>query len=276
MLTDLHVHLRADDRAATAERYFTPANVERYREAAETAGITDLGVSEHIYRFSAALEIWDHELWRESAVDDIERYVDFLHESELLAGIEADFVAGAEDRIGSLLDSLELDYVIGSVHFLGDGDQALDHGDYDVWASNPDPERIWSRYFELLAESARSGLFDVIAHPDLVKMWGAKRPVPERDPRFFYEPFAAAVADSGVAVEISTAGLRKPVGEIYPGEALGEMLVDAGAVFCLSSDAHRPQEIGFGYEQGLAALERWGVTEIATFRGRERRTEPVG
>lgn len=276
MLTDLHVHMRPDDRSATAERAFTTENVERYREVAENAGIGELGVSEHIYRFSAALEIWDHELWRETASDDVERYVEFLRESELLAGIEADFVPGSEDRIGSLLDRLELDYVIGSVHFLGDGAQALDHGDYDIWASNPDPARVWERYFAMLAEAARSGLFDVMAHPDLVKMWGGSRPVPDRDLRFFYEPFAEAIAETGVAVEISTAGLRKPVGELYPSDGLAEMLVDAGAVFCLSSDAHRPEEIGFGYEPAREALERWGVSEIATFRGRERSTEPIG
>ena len=66
----------------------------------------------------------------------------------------------------------------------------------------------------------RSGLFDILAHPDLVKVWGRGRPLPERDPRFYYEPAVEAIGEAGVAVEVSTAGLRKPVGELYPAPRL--------------------------------------------------------
>ena len=72
MLTDYHVHLRPDDHDATPERFYTRANAERYREAAEERGIQELGVAEHVYRFRQALEVWDHPFWRSYAVDDIE------------------------------------------------------------------------------------------------------------------------------------------------------------------------------------------------------------
>src|SRR5262249_53492864 len=119
-------------------------------------------------------------------------------------------------------------------------------------------------------------LFDIVSHPDLVKIWGDDRPAPERDPRFHYEPFVEAVAESGIAVEVSTAGLRKPVGEIYPSQALAEMCRDAGAEFALSSDAHAPDQIGFGYDEALKFLDGIGVERICVFEGRSRRLEPIG
>jgi histidinol-phosphatase (PHP family) len=274
LLTDYHVHLRPDDLEARPGDYFTPENVERYLEAAREAGISELGVSEHVYRFTEALDVWDHPFWQQNARDDLAAYCDFVRGTPLRLGIEMDFIAGREDRIANLLDGHELDYVIGSVHFLAEG--GVDHDGYDVWERVGDPDRVWARYFETLAEAARSGLFDVLAHPDLVKIWGARRPAPRRDPRFHYEPAVEAIANGEVAVEVSTAGLRKPVGELYPSTAFAEMCVEAGAPFSLSSDAHVPEHIGYEYEPTVKAMRDWGIAEVAVFEGRQRRMEPLG
>jgi histidinol-phosphatase (PHP family) len=276
MLTDYHVHLRPDDPGTTAERFFTTGNAERYREVAADRGIAELGVSEHIYRFNQALAVWDHDLWRKSAADDLDAYCAFVREeTDLRLGIEADFVPGREDRTAELLEARDWDYVLGSVHFLGD--EALDHPDYDIWANNASrPERVWARYFEWLGEAARSGLFDILSHPDLVKMWGGRRPRPEGDLRRFYEIAMEGIVDSGIAVEVSTAGLRKPVGELYPATPFLEMLVDAGCPIALSSDAHLPEHVGHGYDQALEVLAGLGVTELCVFERRQRRMEPIG
>ena len=276
MLTDYHVHLRPDAKGTEAEKYFTESNAGRYREAAEAAGIAELGVSEHIHRFHAALDVWNHPFWCQSAADDIDEYVEFVREeTDLRLGIEADFVPGREDRMGSLLERFDWDYVIGSVHFIAD--RAVDmHGAFDIWGRGESPDKVWKRYFETLAESARSGLYDIIAHPDLVKVWGKAHPCPEKDPRRYYEPAVEAFAEAGIAVEVSTAGLRKPVGEIYPARAYLEMIIEAGCPIALSSDAHEPEHIGYGYDQALELLESVGVTELAVFEGRERRMEALG
>ena len=275
MLTDYHVHLRPDSRENTAERFFTAANAERYRERATELGIDELGVAEHIYRFSAALDVWDHPFWRRYASDDLDAYCAFVREeTDLRLGVEMDFVPGREDRIATLLGGRDWDYVVGSVHFLRD--LAIDAEDYSIWGSGESPERIWRRYFETLAESARSGLYDIISHPDLVKVWGRATPQPEGDLRRYYEPAVEAFAESGVAVEFSTAGWRKPVGEQYPSVPYLEMLVDAGCPIALSSDAHEVEQLGFEYERAVELLERVGVREIAVFDRRERRLEPVG
>ncbi len=276
MLTDYHLHLRPDAEDASTASYHTPANVERYREAAAQRGIAELGVSEHVYRFTQALALWRHPFWERYAHDDLDDYCAFVREqTDLRLGIEADFVPGAEDRTASLLEARDFDYVVGSVHFIRDG--AVDMDDYGVWGSGRRPEEIWRRYFETVAASAASGLFDIIAHPDLVKYFGrGARPTPEGDLRRYYEPAVEAIAAAGVAVELSTAGLRKPVREMYPAPSFLEMCAQAGVPVALSSDAHRPGDVGAGYEQALALLERLGVSEVCVFAGRTRRLEPVG
>jgi histidinol-phosphatase (PHP family) len=275
VLTDLHVHLRPDDLEATAAAHFTPANAERYREAADERGVGVLGVSEHVHRFRQALSVWDHPFWVANAVDDLDGYCAFVRdETDLLLGIEADYVFGREDRMANLLDERDWDYVIGSVHFLQD--RALDmRGDWDVWRS-ADPDKVWRRYFETLGEAARTGMFDVLAHPDLVKVWGGDAPVPDGDLRRFYDLAMDGIAESDVAIEVSTAGLRKPVGEIYPAPAFLEMCLEAGRPVALSSDAHVPADLAFRYDEAVELLESFGVTELATFERRERRLEPLG
>ena len=275
MLTDYHLHLRPDDADATAADYFTEANVDRYLEAARGAGIGELGVSEHIDRFAEGLEIWDHPQWREWGVDDLGAYCEFVRTTPLRLGIEMDFVAGREDRIASVLDRHDFDYVVGSVHFVH-GQDAVDWDIWDIWESMPDPDKVWRLYFDTLAEAVRTGLYDILAHPDLVKVWGERRPLPERDPRFYYEPVIEAIADTRIAVEFSTAGWRKPVTEQYPSRAFAEMCLEAEAPFALSSDAHVPEDVGRDYHRAVETMRDWGIDEIAVFEGRERGTEPLG
>jgi histidinol-phosphatase (PHP family) len=273
LLTDYHLHLRPDEDGTEPARYFTQENVDRYREAASERGIEELGVSEHVHRFTRALDVWEHPFWKRWAVDDLDEYAEFVRGTDLRLGIEADYVPGREDRMASLLDAYEWDYVIGSVHFIRD--DAVDmRGDWDVWRTTGDPEKVWEAYFDTLGEAARTGMFDVLAHPDLVKVWG--EPVPEGDLRRFYDRAMDGIAESDVAIEVSTAGLRKPVGEMYPADPFLEMCLDAGKPVALSSDAHVPEHLGYEYERAVDWLTKAGVTEIAVFEGGARRLEPVG
>ncbi len=275
MLTDYHLHLRPDEPGTEPAQYFTGANADRYRAVAEERGISELGCSEHIYRFAQALDVWQHQLWRESAKDDLDAYAGFVREAtDLKLGVEADFIAGREDRMATLLDAHDWDYVVGAVHFVGE--HAVDHDGYEVWDHRSQrPDELWRRYFVALGEAARTGIFDILAHPDLIKIWGSRRPVPEGDLRRFYELAMDGIAESQIAIELSTAGLRKPVGELYPSRAFLEMCLDAGCPVALSSDAHVPGDVGRGYDQALELLDAVGVRELAVFERRERRLEPI-
>jgi histidinol-phosphatase (PHP family) len=276
VLTDYHLHLRPDEPGSEAAEYFTAANADRYRAVAEERGIGELGCAEHVYRFAQALDVWQHPLWRDSAKDDLDDYAGFVREqTDLKLGIEADFIAGREDRMATLLDAHDWDFVVGSVHFVGE--HAVDHDGYEVWDHRSQrPDELWRRYFLTLGEAARTGLFDILAHPDLVKMWGPRRPVPDGDLRRFYELAMDGIAESQIAIEVSTAGLRKPVAELYPARAFLEMCIDAGCPVALSSDAHVPGDIGRDYDRALELLDDAGVRELAVFERRERRLEPIG
>jgi histidinol-phosphatase (PHP family) len=100
--------------------------------------------------------------------------------------------------------------------------------------------------------------------------------VPDRDPRFYYELAMEGIAESDVAIEVSTAGLRKPVGEIYPAPAFLEMCLEVGRPVALSSDAHTPNELAYRYEEALEYLGRLGIDRLSVFERRARRLEPVG
>jgi histidinol-phosphatase (PHP family) len=107
-------------------------------------------------------------------------------------------------------------------------------------------------------------------------VWGPERPLPDGDLRRYYELAIEGIAESGIAVEVSTAGLRKRARELYPAPAFLEMCLQAGATVALSSDAHRPEEVGADYGQALELLERAGVSELCVFERRARRLEPIG
>ena len=153
----------------------------------------------------------------------------------------------------------------GSVHFLRDEAVDMRGSEWDVWRAG-DPEKVWARYFETLGEAARTGMFDILAHPDLVKVWGGGAPVPDGDLRRFYELAMDGIAESDVAIEVSTAGLRKPVGRDLPGARRSSRCAwRPGGPVALSSDAHVPEHLGHGYERAVEWLGEIGVTELAVF-----------
>jgi histidinol-phosphatase (PHP family) len=277
-LTDYHVHLRPDDPGTEASEYFTERNLARYVERAREAGIGELGFSEHVYRFREALDVWRHPFWVEQAVDGLDDYIEFLLEMRtagypVKVGLEVDYVPGRERELAALLEGRQLDYVIGSVHFIAD--RAVDHEGYDAWRES-EPDQVWREYFEAIGAAAASGLFDVLAHLDLVKVWGSGRPAPSEPLTTYYKLAMDAIAGADVAIEVSTAGLRKPVAELYPSEELLGQCLAAGKPIALSSDAHVPEHLGYAYETAIETLHAAGVEELAVFDRRTRRLEPLG
>jgi len=244
--------------------------IRDYAEAALSAGLTEIGMSDHSPMpggFDAA--------WRMRA----DELADYIAEAQtvrnalaerltLRIGLEADFHPGSEDYVARMIDEHDWDYVIGSVHFIGDW--GFDNPDQlDEW-SRRDIEEAYCAYFELVAASAASGLFDIIGHPDLIKKFGHRPPADSRRVRQAEERMLAAVKAADVALEISSAGLRKPVGEIYPSADLIRRAAALGIPFAYGSDAHAPGEVGHAMDACLRMLHAAGITEIATFQARVR------
>jgi histidinol-phosphatase (PHP family) len=247
-LIDYHLHVIAhDDRPMTVE------NILSYCEVAESRGIRQMGITEHD-RYLDKIDVAAFQEAREES-----------DEVGLRLGIEIDFVPGQEERMESDATALPYDYVIGSVHRV-DGDEidrATDQGIYERY----DTYELYAAYYRNVREAALSGRFEVIGHPDLIKIF---RHYPERDITPLLEETADAVAESGVVVDVNAAGLRKPVGEIYPSKKFLEMFHRRGVPIILSSDAHAPDEVAAGYDKSLKLVHDVGYREVATFENRER------
>jgi histidinol-phosphatase (PHP family) len=276
MLVDYHCHLAPDDRQL-GPAFMTDEWISVYAAAARARGVDELALTEHCHRFRQAAGISQHEFWNETAHADLDEYVGALAAARdagqpIRVGIELDWLgADAVSGLRALIADRDLDIVLGSVHWLAGA--MIDHPDYPVWGAYS-VEDVWRLYFEELRRAAMSGLYDVMAHPDLPKVFGDRPPggVPQRE----YEETADAFAAAGVACEISSAGLRKPVGELYPAPAFLQACSDRGVPITLAADGHRPQDVGLDLEHAARLAREAGYRTVTAFRGREPRQEPLG
>jgi histidinol-phosphatase (PHP family) len=247
-LIDYHLHV-----VAHGDRPMTVENILVYCGVAEARGIRQMGITEHD-RYIDDIDLAAFQEARESS-----RAV------ELRLGIEVDFVPTREEEMDRFATALPYDYVIGSVHRVAG--EEVDHPDhkeiYDRW----DTYDLYEAYYENVRAAALSGRFDVLGHPDLIKIF---RHFPRRDITSMLEETADAVAESGIVVDVNAAGLRKPIGEIYPSRDFLEMFHRRGVPIILSSDAHAPQEVAAGYDQSLALVHDVGYREVVTFKDGER------
>lgn len=152
--------------------------------------------------------------------------------------------------------------LVGSVHFLGDWPH--DSPDHLAGWDERGTDAVWEEYFSAWCDAARSGLFVVMAHPDLPKKFGRR---PTFDPALLYDEAARAARDGGVLIEVSTAGLRKPVEELYPGPELLAAFRRHRVPATVGSDAHDPAEVGWGIDRAYAALAGAGYERVAFPRG---------
>jgi histidinol-phosphatase (PHP family) len=266
VIVDYHMHLRN----GSEEIAHDTTSVEPFVEAAHAAGVDEIGFTEHVYYFKQTRSLWTIPYQAERCVYDLETYVQAVVAARgrglpVKLGLEVDYVPGREDELRKLLAPYPWDYLLGSVHYV-DG-LAVDGEPRLVDAVGV--EEAWRLYFEQLAAAARSGLFDSLSHPDLVKIFGERA-------AFDYGPVADAIAESGVAVEVSTAGLRKPVGELYPHPELLVACRERGVPATLASDAHSPALVGRDFDRAVHLLRSAGYETVTIFEQREARQEPLG
>ena len=260
MIVDYHMHLR-DSQERIAH---TADAVEPFIETAAEHGVDEIGFTEHVYYFRQTRPLWELPYQTERCVYDLDAYVDAVVEAKrrglpVKLGLEVDYAGGWQDELDAILEPYPWDYLLGSVHWI-DGLAVDSSPNAGVWAEWP-VEEVWRRYFEALAELAASGHVDVLAHPDLPKIFG------RRPERIEYPPLA------GVALEISTNGRYKPVGELYPDL---ELLHAAGLPVTLASDAHVPENVGRDFDLALELARAAGYETVTVFEGRTARQEPLG
>jgi histidinol-phosphatase (PHP family) len=241
---------------------------ERFVDAAAARGLDEIGFSEHVYYFRQTRSLWTVPYQTERCVYDLDDYCDAVVEAKrrglpVKLGLEVDYVQGREEETRELLTPYPWDYLIGSVHFI-DG-----HG-----IDGPPPlveavgvEETWQRYEATLSAAAGSGLFDTMAHPDLVKMFG---------PTLEWAWSDLIGALDGVCLEVSSAGLHKRHGRLYPEPSLLAAAREAGVPITLASDAHAPQNVGRDLDRAIEHARVAGYETVTVFDGRRRRQEPLG
>lgn len=262
-IPDYHMHTPRCNHAV--------GEVREYAEIAIQRGLKEIGMSDHSPMpngFDAA--------WRMDATElpDYLREVESVRDEfaarlSVRVGLEADFYPGTEDAVQAMIDGYAWDYVMGSVHYIGDW--AFDNPDEEKHWKQVDVEDAYCDYFDLVARSAATGMFDVIGHPDLIKKFGQRAPDGSVRVDRAESLMLEAVKASDAVLEISSAGLRKPVGEIYPHTRIVKKAAAMGITFCFGSDAHAPVEVGYGMDACLDILQLYGVHEVVAFEKRQRR-----
>jgi histidinol-phosphatase (PHP family) len=263
LIADYHVHLRDEHEQVVHD----VGAVEPFVATARAAGLDEIGFSEHVYYFRETRSLWDVPYHVDRCVHNVDAYVGAVLEakrrgSPVKLGVEVDYVGGREDATRALLAPYPWDFVLGSVHFIDglgvDGEPRL--------LDAVGVEAAWRRYFEELVAAADSRLFDSLAHPDLVKIFGAR---PERAlVEELHEQVAEGIVASGVAVEVSTAGLRKPVRELYPDTHFLDACRRRGVPVTVASDAHVPRLVGHEFGRARELLRVAGYETVTLFEQR--------
>lgn len=270
-MVDHHVHL---EKGPYAPDSYTLDWLGRYAETARAAGVETLGVVEHAYRFREARGLLPGPWAQARCRYDLAPYLAFVERVKaaglnVLFGLEMDYVRGQEAGIAGFLDRYGWDFVLGSVHWLGDF--AIDNSP-DDWRGR-DVDGVWRAYVDTAVRACGSGLFDVFTHPDLPKLWGH---VYGGDLARLYAPLIEALRAADMAIEVNTNGLRRPVGILYPAPAILAMAGEAGIPATVASDAHEPQFAGYAFDRAVALLRRCGYRATARVAGRRRSEEPFG
>jgi histidinol-phosphatase (PHP family) len=259
MLVDYHVHTGLCGHAT--------GEMEEYVQMAAERGLAELGFNDHAPTFHVQdpqLAMARHQLPIYVAAV---RALQGRHDCpRIKLGLEVDFIPGYEEVLRELSSQYDFDYIYGSVHIIGDwrfDDSRIYPEQYDKWEVN----EAYARFFDLIRQSAQSGLFDVLGHMDLIKKFGYW---PEGEIDTLLEKTVGSIADAGVCVEVNTSGLRRPCAEIYPSERILRLCHRYGVPVTLGSDAHQPVEVAMDFDKALELLKKVGYTQVATFEGRER------
>jgi histidinol-phosphatase (PHP family) len=253
--TDYHMHSTFSDGRSLPEDYITPAIA---------AGISEIGFSEHLTLFKD-LEDWNmNPLNVPLYIDHIRKLREKIKNIKIKIGLEVDFIEGKEEEIRDFLRPLPLDYIIGSVHYLGE--KTVDVG--PEFYEGKSIDRLFESYFDSVAAAVASGIFDVIGHCDLIRIYGYK---PDADQEPLYRKLAKLMKVHDVAFEVNTNGRNRPLADFYPDRRFLYVFREENVPVCVNSDAHMPSRVGQYFDEAYELLRYTGFTEMAVFDKRVRR-----
>jgi histidinol-phosphatase (PHP family) len=256
MIADYHMHTPLC-RHATGEP-------EEYARRAVERGVEEIGFSDHTPMPPSYDPDWRMRL---DQYDDYIRMVERCRAAvpglSIKLGLEADFHPGTEGFVRDVIARHPLDYVIGSVHFIGDW--GFDNPEHAARFGERDLLAIYAEYYDLVARLARTRMFDILGHPDVIKKFG-HRPAGDYAP--LERKALEAVADAGMALDVNTSGLFRPAKEIYPSLRMLKTARSMGIDVTFGSDAHDPGRVGDRFEDAVALVREAGYTEFRRYTAR--------
>jgi histidinol-phosphatase (PHP family) len=256
--TDYHMHSTFSDGRMLPESYI-PTAIE--------AGLSEIGFSEHLTLFRD-LQEWNMDPAKvNDYIEYLQKLKDKTKQLKIKTGLEVDFFEGKEEETGRFLRDLPLDYVIGSVHY--QGENTVDLGPQFYEGKNVDD--LYQKYFNTVKAAVTSGLFDIIGHCDLIRIYGYK---PSSDPERLYRNLAKTMKEHNVAFEVNTNGRNRPIADFYPDRKFLHIFMEEKVPVCVNSDAHMPARVGQYFDEAYELLRYTGFTEMAVFENRKRHMVP--
>jgi histidinol-phosphatase (PHP family) len=256
--TDYHVHSTFSDGRALPEAYIA---------SAIDSGLAEIGFSDHLTLFMEPQE-WNMD------PEKIRSYINHLldlkektRDIKIRIGLEVDYFEGREEETKAFLDPLPLDYVIGSVHYLGA--RTVDLGP-EFYEGN-DIDILFESYFNMVYAAVESGLFNIIGHCDLIRIYGYR---PASAPDYLYRRLALLMKQHNVAFEVNTNGRNRPLADFYPDRKYLNVFFQENVPVCVNSDAHMPSRIAQYFDEAYELLRYNGFHEMAVFENRTRRMVP--
>jgi len=258
LFSDYHTHPQGH----RVQRY-TPALLQPWADSARKFGLTDIAFTDHD-RYHAGIDF-----------DEIDHLRERNPDLGIRAGIELDndpiHSAAGRKWIEKHWD--KLDFVLGSVHFLDRDDQMFDSVPDGVEQfEGRDVDAIYADYFRRVREMAATRLIDCLAHIDLIKIHGHR---PAAEIGAIVNETLDFIRAGNLAIELSTAGWRKPVNELYPGDRIIELAIGKGIPFTIASDAHSHAQLADNYPRLAQKLAAFGVRQICIFEKHRRIMRPA-
>ncbi|MDR2905588.1 MAG: histidinol-phosphatase [Helicobacteraceae bacterium] len=261
MYIDLHNHTERCKHASGGMESFVKRAIER--------GVSVYGFSDH-----APMR---HDLEYRMSFDEMPSYeADFVTLKErfdgkikLLLGYEADYLPA---KTYPQVFEREVDYLIGSVHFLDDGGWGFDNPRYVAEFDGRDLGDVWREYFETIAKMAGTRQFNIAGHLDLIKIFGHFK---GKKPDDAVASALIALREANMAIEINCAGWDRPAKEQYPSEAILRLALDLGVALTFGSDAHEIAAVARDLPRAYELARSIGFKEAVYFENREMKAVKI-
>ncbi|MBY0540326.1 MAG: histidinol-phosphatase HisJ [Campylobacterales bacterium] len=259
MRIDLHNHTILCNHATNS--------VDEYVQRAIELGIDEYGFADHApmnYDPKYRMGISQKQQYEKWILDAKEKYKDKI---KVLLGYEVDYLDGfiLDDVVNA-----KVDYLIGSVHFLRNKSDmwGFDNPEFIGVYKSKDIDSIWVEYFDAIKAMAKTNLFDIVGHFDLIKVF---KFLPKKDIRLIARDALLEIKKSNMVLEINPAGLRKPINETYPSKQLLELAFEMQIDITFGSDAHSVEQVGFMYENALSLAKEVGYKRCISFESRDKK-----